>query len=268
MTLTTDIGPAYAAQMKAVLYRMVPDARIVDLSHDVRAHAIAEAAFLLRHMASGFPAGSVHVAVIDPGVGGRRRPIAVRCRDGTLLVGPDNGVLVPLANHLGAPEAFALRRERFAECSRVGATFDGRDLFAPAAARLASGAAPESLGSRGDFAPFELPVPDRRATSVVGAILHVDRFGNLITNVPSSDDLGGATTLRLRTGRSRSERLVRARVYEELPRGRLGILPSSFGSWEFALREARAERRLRLRVGGRFRMDWRSPSAGPRGDRK
>ena len=101
VTLTTDVGAAYAAQMKGVLARALPPGTVVDLVLDLRPHAIEEAAFLLRHMAPTFPPGTVHVAVVDPGVGGRRAPIAVACREGSFLVGPDNGVLGPLAEVLG-----------------------------------------------------------------------------------------------------------------------------------------------------------------------
>src|SRR5690242_1156568 len=108
VTLTTDLGWAYAAQMKGVLSRLLPPAQIVDVDHELPAHGISEAAFVIRQVAPTLPSGTVHVVVVDPGVGGRRAPVAVRLRDGTSLVGPDNGVLSPLAEEVGIVETVKL----------------------------------------------------------------------------------------------------------------------------------------------------------------
>ena len=248
VTLTTDLGSAYAAQMKAVLYRALPPGHVVDIAHDLPAHGIDEASFLLRHIGAAFPAGTVHVAVVDPGVGGSRAPVAVRCRDGTFLVGPDNGLLYPLAHHLGIAGVVRLDPGRVRPGGTVSATFEGRDVFAPAAARLATGTRLPSLGRPHSLTAHPLPTPTRSGGWARGTVLHVDRFGNAITNLPTAwfPDTGGR--VRLRLGR-RSLTLPRRRTYSELSRGALGILGSSFGTLEVSAREARAADRLRLAVG-------------------
>jgi S-adenosyl-L-methionine hydrolase (adenosine-forming) len=248
VTLTSDLGAAYSAQVKAVLSRSVAPGRIVELTHDLPRHAVAEAAFLLRAMGRGFPAGSVHLAIVDPGVGGRRAPIAVACADGSRLVGPDNGVLWPLAEALGRPTAFRIDVARSAARDRVGTTFDGRDLFAPAAARLANGEAPARLGDRIRPVRFRLPRPGRVAGGIRGEVLHVDRFGNLITNLPSDVVPPGSSRVEVTVGRARRT-VPWTRSYEALGRGRLGALGSSFGTIEVAVAEGSAARRLGAAVG-------------------
>lgn len=263
VTLTSDLGSVYAAQMKAVLARRLPPGCIVDLSHELPAHRIAEAAFLLRAMAVAFPAGTVHVAVVDPGVGGRRAPIAIQCRDGSRLVGPDNGVLAPLAEALGGPRAWRIE-PRLGAAPRVGATFDGRDLFAPAAARLALGAATSSLGPPHPFHPLALPSAKRGPEGARGEIVHIDRFGNLITNIPSGWVPPRARRLGVRWGASRARTLPWESAYERLAPNALGAVASSFGSVEIARREGRASRVPGSRVGTAIEIRWpEMPSRRP-----
>jgi S-adenosyl-L-methionine hydrolase (adenosine-forming) len=257
VTLATDIGSAYAAQMKAVLARAEPPLSVVDLAHDLTPHAIGEAAFLVRAMAQGFPPGTVHVVVVDPGVGGRRAPIAVATPDGSVLVGPDNGVLMPLAAALGGGPAFRLRPERWTPHRRVGTTFDGRDVFAPAAARIALGQSAAELGSPLRPRRFELPEPVRTAHGARGEVLHRDRFGNLISNVPTEWVPDGTRRLTVRRAGANARVVPFVRAYETLGRGRLGVLGSSFGLLEVAVGEGDAARRLRAAVGTRLAVAWR-----------
>jgi S-adenosyl-L-methionine hydrolase (adenosine-forming) len=264
VTLTTDIGSAYAAQMKAVLARRLPPGTVVDLAHDLRPHAVGEGAFLLRAMASGFPAGTVHVAVIDPGVGGRRAPIAIACGEGSVLVGPDNGVLLPLAEALGRPRAYRIEAKKWADRSRVGATFDGRDLFAPAAAFLAEGGAPARMGPPIRPHRYSVPEPHALREGARGEVVHEDRFGNLVSNVPTEWIPPGVRRLDLTVGRAAARRVPFARTYEELGRGQLGCLGSSFGLVEAAVAEGSAGHRLRATVGDPVRLRWRSPTAPAR----
>jgi len=267
VTLASDVGAAYAAQMKAALIRDgVPPSRIVDLAHDLPAHGIREGAFLLREMARSFPPFCVHVAVVDPGVGGRRRAIVIETRRGPFLVGPDNGVLAPLADELGARRAFALGAGPRRSVDRVGTTFDGRDLFAPAAALLARGVRPSALGPPVTPTSLALPRPARTADGARGEVLHVDRFGNLITNVPSAWVGPGTVSLGVALGRSRARRVPWATSYESLGRGTVGALGSSFGLVELAVGEGRASDRLRAGVGARVRLRWRRRRA-PRGEK-
>ena len=256
VTLTTDLGEAYAAQMKAVLYRRLPAGSVVDLSHSLPAHGVPEAAFLLLHMARRFPPGTVHVAVVDPGVGGPRAPLGIATADGSVLVGPDNGLLWPLAAALGNPRAVRLNPARIVPEGAVSPTFEGRDLFAPAAALVASGSSLEFLGTPHEPQRYQIPPAEIKPRSAEGVVLHIDRFGNIITNIPSPAGPTEGVPLVARIGRGRGHRGTRRRAYVELPLGRWGVLPSSFGYLELAARENSAARRFGARVGDRVRFSW------------
>jgi len=256
VTLTSDLGWAYAAQVKGALLRACPTVPLVDLTHELPRHRISEAAFVLRAMASSFPPGTIHVAVVDPGVGGQRAPIAIRCAEGSVLVGPDNGVLAPLAQTLGRPRAYRLDPRRIEPRGRVGTTFDGRDLFAPAAARIARGEPLESLGTPSPFQDRRLPTAVRTAGRATGEVVHVDHFGNLISNVPSGWIPARATALSVSVGHRRTVRVPWVRSYESLGRGRLGTLGSSFGAAEVAVAEGSAATRLRARSGSPLEFRW------------
>ena len=248
--------------MKAALIRGgVRPGQLVDLAHDLPAHGVQEGAFLFREMARAFPRTSVHVAVVDPGVGGARRPIVVETRAGPLLVGPDNGLLMPLAAELGTRGVYRIDRAKLPGPQRVGTTFDARDLFAPMAARLATGARASTLGPPVTPLPLALPIPLRTRDGARGEVLHVDRFGNLITNVPSRWVGPKVERLRLSSERRplRSVRWVTS--YESLGRGNLGVLGSSFGLLEVAVGQGRATDRLRVAVGASVELRWRRPSA-------
>lgn len=265
ITLTTDIGWAYAAQMKGVLLRGSPSARIVDITHAVSNHSVLEGAFLLRYSAAQFPPGSIHVCVVDPGVGSARKALIVRSRDGSLMVGPDNGVLMPLARYLGDPEAFQIQRERVVGRGAVSATFEGRDLFAPTAALLSMGHPPEELGTPTKPLSFQLPQPHSGPGSAEVSVLHIDTFGNVITNLPFDefvDKIGPFGTHALVQEGARQLRATVARTYGDLAEGCLGILGSSFGLAEIAIGHGRADQVLSIRLGARLHLkpseqDWR-----------
>ena len=256
ITLTSDLGSAYAAQMKAVLAHGTVPGTVVDLAHDLRPHAVGEAAFVLRAMALGFPAGTVHVAVVDPGVGGRRAPIAIECADGSTLVGPDNGVLMPLAVALGRPRSYRIDRARLEVAPRVGTTFDGRDLFAPAAVLLAGGTHASELGTRIRPQPYAIPAARKTRGGGHGEVLHADRFGNLVTNLPSEWLPAGTRRVEVRFGRGPVRTLPVGQSYEELGRGHAGLLASSFGSLEVGVAEGNAARRFGARAGLPVHVRW------------
>jgi S-adenosyl-L-methionine hydrolase (adenosine-forming) len=256
VTLSSDVGSAYAAQMKAVLAHSLDPGRVVDLSHDLPAHAVEEAAFVVRAMAAGFPPGTIHVVVVDPGVGGRRVPVVVECRDGSRLVGPDNGVLYPLAQLLGVGPAYRIEAGRLRARRRVGTTFDGRDVFAPAAVRLAEGQRPADLGPPSDLRILSLPEARKRDGGAEGNVVHVDHFGNLITNVPTDWVPARTSYVGVRVGSRRNHRLPWATSYESVGGGRAGALGSSFGTVEVAVSRGRAVARFRARVGTALRFQW------------
>ncbi|HEV8574907.1 MAG TPA: SAM-dependent chlorinase/fluorinase [Dehalococcoidia bacterium] len=200
ITLTTDFGltDPYVASMKGAIYTINPEATIVDISHDIAAHRIEQATFVLGCAAPYFPKGSIHVAVVDPDVGTDRRALAIVTED-DIYVGPDNGVL-SCALPDGAREAagnttgtvrlpkgmraFELTKSRFHR-TRVSATFHGRDVFAPVAARLSLGVSLSELGPEtGEIVAFR-PIrgEDAEGGGLRGHVVHIDRFGNAVTSI-------------------------------------------------------------------------------------
>ena len=188
ITLTTDFGTGdhEAGVLKGVIWKIAPNVQIADLSHDITPHDILEAALLLWRTARYFPDGSIHVAVIDPGVGTSRRGIAARLGS-QYFVGPDNGLLSLLMSrvernneefsivHLDQPKYWL---------PDVSNVFHGRDIFAPIAAHLASGIPLSSLGtSINDPVRIEIPLPTRISNGWLGQVIHIDHFGNLTTNL-------------------------------------------------------------------------------------
>ena len=245
VTLTTDFGTrdSYVAAMKGVILGIAREARLVDVSHEVAAHDVTEGALALEAAAPFFPAGTVHLAVVDPGVGTERRGLAV-VTDAARFVGPDNGLFTPFlegrnwrAFELTAPD-YRLRA--------VSRTFHGRDVFAPAAAHLAVGLAPERLGP-----PVDDPVRLHWSTvreahgAVAGTVLHVDRFGNLVTSIRAEAfESFGAISVRI-AGRA----LPFVGTYGELMPAQAGALVGGSGRLEIAVREGSAAARLRARRG-------------------
>lgn len=232
VTLTTDFGTAdsYAAEMKGRILAACPGAAIVDITHEVPPHDVECGAYHLARAARAFPAGTVHLAVVDPGVGGPRRALVVRTPDAD-LVGPDNGLLGPF---LAGAEIREIQASRLVDRA-PSSTFHGRDLFAPAAARLASGEDLRAFTSKA-AEPVRLP-----RSSATPRVLHIDRFGNCITNLaPSSLDPDGGWLLR--AGSHEIRKLVE--TYSEAPENEAVLLPGSGGFLEIALREDSASRRL------------------------
>ncbi len=257
VTLTTDIGWAYAAQMKGVLHTLCPGIRVVDLTHEIPPQAVEEAAFLLEHMASRYPAGVVHVAVVDPGVGSERQPLLIETPGGGALLGPDNGVLWPLSDRLGRVGVYRLDRSKVSPEGPASATFDGRDLFAPAAAHVARGVEPRRLGSPTEARTLSLVdetlLPDGGAE---GRVLHVDVFGNVITSLGPRGLPKGLKARLERPGTPQSPALPLrvVRTYAELSLGEFGLLLSSFDRLELSLRNGHAARALGLKAGDRVRV--------------
>ena len=184
VTFTTDFGSRdfYAAAMKGVVLSIRPGAVLVDVSHDIPPGAVREAARTLAQAVPCFPPGTVHAAVVDPGVGTDRRAIAAEA-GGQLFVGPDNGLLWPLLAQDPGRRVVHLTDARFFR-RIVSRTFHGRDLFAPVAAHLASGRDPDEMGVRiDDPVVLEEDRPRKENGVLVGEVTRVDRFGNLVTNI-------------------------------------------------------------------------------------
>ncbi|MGH7474766.1 MAG: SAM hydrolase/SAM-dependent halogenase family protein [Longimicrobiales bacterium] len=186
ITLLTDFGTAdaYTAAIKGVIASIAPDASIDDAGHELEPGAIMAAAWALRRFWRLYPAGTVHLVVVDPGVGSERRALAARADD-RLFVAPDNGVLSHVAADAAAFDCVAIENQAYLRAHR-SATFHGRDVFAPAAAHLACGVELDRLGPPVDNPLLLLwPEPARAAQGADGEVVHVDRFGNLTSNIPA-----------------------------------------------------------------------------------
>ena len=246
ITLTTDFGlrDPYVAEMKAAILGITRAVHIVDVTHEVQRHDVVEGALALEAAAPHFPPGTVHLAVVDPGVGTARRGLAV-ATDGALFVGPDNGLFTPFLEP-GTWEAVELSAEEFRRPT-VSRTFHGRDVFAPAAAHLARGLPLGRLGPRVTD-PVRLTWPEVRSVSgtIAGAVVHVDRFGNLVTSIHASaiEALGVDVAVRI-AGRS----LPLVGTYGDLAPGGVGAVVGSSNRLEIAVREGSAAVRLRARRG-------------------
>ena len=193
ITLLTDFGTAdyFVGAMKGVILSLSPQARVVDLTHHIPPQDIASAAFTLAAVYQSFPAGTIHVAVVDPGVGSSRRPI-LTVADTQFFVGPDNGIFSYIFDRVPDAQVFQLTSEQYFQYP-LSATFHGRDIFAPVAAALANGVQPAKLGKRIND-PVSLPslAPERLAQGGLrGRILHIDHFGNCVTNITQEELLAG-----------------------------------------------------------------------------
>lgn len=246
IALLTDFGVSdhYVGVMKGVIAGVCPSAHLIDITHDIPRQDIRTGAFELGASWRFFPTGTIFVAVVDPGVGTSRRAVAARAGDRT-FVAPDNGLLdLVLAEH-PATQTAELTHPRYAR-ARVSATFHGRDKFAPAAAWLAQGTPIEALGDPVDLrVRLPWPVPEVTATLVTGEVQHVDRFGNLITNIhrriwPAVVDIDGVCV-------AGQGPMTLVRTYGESASGELVAL---FGSSEWLeVAEVEGSAAARLGVG-------------------
>ncbi len=241
ITLTTDFGHKgpFVATMKGVMLSRFATARIVDLSHETDVHFPAEAGFWLSHAYRYFPAGSVHVAVVDPGVGTQRDIIAT-LYDGHAFVAPDNGLLAPIAERSGA-HTYKIDLATLApriQLDAISATFHGRDIFAPIGAELAAGRIqPSELGPVADsVVPSWIEEPLVSDGRITGKVVAVDNFGNLITNIEASLLPAGRSCSVKAGGRSFALR----RTYGDVTPGEYLALINSFGVLELARAESSA----------------------------
>jgi S-adenosylmethionine hydrolase len=248
ITLTSDFGTrdAYVGAMKGVICSILPTCRIVDITHEIRPQKVLEAALLLEAAYPWFPPGTVHVVVVDPGVGTRRRPLAVEAA-GQLFVGPDNGVLTAPVTREGA-QVHQIAETAY-ELPQRSDTFHGRDVFAPAAGHLASGVEAERLGPAvADPVVLQLPRPRIETESIQGEVLRIDRFGNAISNIPRALlHRIGPGPYEVRVGH-RSVGNLRRR-YQDVAEGELLALTGGTGRIEVAVNGGSATEALGLKVG-------------------
>ena len=188
VTFLSDFGlqDDFVGTCHGVIKRIAPEVQIIDVTHGIPPQQVLQGALVLASTLPYMPVG-VHLAVVDPGVGSSRRPLALRDREGRYFVGPDNGLLVPAADLAGIETAHELANPEYA-LDTISRTFHGRDLFAPVAGHLAAGVPLERLGPplARLSVPFVLPPPRHEAGRLSGEVLHVDTYGNLVTNLPAS----------------------------------------------------------------------------------
>lgn len=188
ISLTTDFGDLYPAAMKAVILGINPDVRIIDVTHSVQQAGIREGAFALYSLVPYFPQGTVHIGVVDPGVGTSRRALAVKAGSAgkeQLFVGPDNGLLIPAARRLGEMEVYEITNPELMLKTGISATFHGRDIFAPVGAHLSKDTSIEAVGQKvSDFVDLDFGNLGIDGPFIIGEVIFADGFGNIITNVP------------------------------------------------------------------------------------
>lgn len=250
ITFTTDFGHTdpFVGVMKGVALGIAPSVALVDLVHQIEPQNILQAACVLQASYSYFPKKTVHLAVVDPGVGSARRPIAVQTRDYT-FVAPDNGIL-SFVFHDESCRVYELTKPEYF-LAPVSATFHGRDIFAPAAAWIAKGTRLSAMGKKiDDPVVLDLPQPSLQGGALKGEIIYIDRFGNLTSNISAEvlrRNFPHAEAFQVKIGSGRIAGL--ADCYSQCQKGEMGCILNSWDRLEIFRREGSAARRLKTRIG-------------------
>lgn len=245
ITITTDFGyiDSYIAQMKGVILSINPDARIVDISHSIPSGDILSGSFCLAGAYRYFPAGTIHLAVVDPGVGTERPGLIVDTGE-YFFVGPDNGIFTLPLEKEEIKEIYVIDNRKFKFTSN---TFHGRDIFAPVCAELSCGTSPREFGVRLQdkrIMRIKIPEPVIKKNVINGCIIHIDNFGNLITNIDAGLIKGKSVMVEVK-GRKISGI---AKTYGEKKAGTLLTVINSFGLLEIAVNRGSAQKRLRAEL--------------------
>jgi S-adenosylmethionine hydrolase len=260
ITFLTDFGlqDDFVGTCHGVMACIAPEARVIDITHGIPPQAILQGALVLRSTIKYMPVG-VHLAVVDPGVGGHRRAVAVRTFDGRLFVGPDNGLLMLAADELGVETAHELASVDY-RLPDVSRTFHARDVFAPAAAHLAAGVAIDRLGpavDAADLVRIEVPSPSVGKSQISATVVGVDRFGNVATNMTSDHvtGLGFARGDRVEV-RLTFERYyaIVADTFADADAGELILYEDSYGLVTLAISNGNAARLTGVGVGDELRI--------------
>ncbi len=254
ITLTTDFGTddPFVGIMKGVILSIHPRAKIIDLTHGIEPQNVLQAALVLKAAISYFPKKTVHVAVVDPGVGGQRRPLTIQSGSQT-FVGPDNGIFTAVLN--SKSRCIELTQKKFF-LKNVSATFHGRDVFAPVAAWIAKGTPLKSLGRPvKDPKTLRLPQATWNGTVLAGEVIYIDRFGNATTNISRemiSQHCPHFQKLTVKLGRTVIRSL--ATHYSEVSPGKAGAIINSWDALEIFKREGHAAHSLKLKPGSNIQV--------------
>ncbi len=243
--MLTDFGyrDHYVGAMKGVIAGIAPDARIIDITHGIAPQSVTSGALALAQSWRYFPKRTIFLAVVDPGVGTARLPIAIETHAGARFVGPDNGVLYLAAKEAGIKRLVELRAPKY-RLPEVSSTFHGRDVFAPAAAWLSSGTRITVLGpTLKQMTQLTIPSPEHRARTLMGEVIYVDGFGNLVTNLDRAalEEFAAsfrATSLLVRIDKGASMEIFQA--YGDVPSGAPLAILGSFELLEIAVRDGSA----------------------------
>jgi len=253
ITLLSDFGlrDPYVAEMKAIILTICPEARVVDISHSINKFDIRMGAFVLASAAGYFPKGTVHIGVVDPGVGTPRRAILAETKH-ALYVGPDNGLLMLAAREDETRHVYSIVNPKLI-LPAVSSTFHGRDVFAPVAAHLARGTSPMDFGPEiHDYVVPHFAAPLTQAEKVMGEVLYIDDFGNIITNIAGSDwkKAGFKPKERLSIRlRKKSFKASSCSAYEEVAPKSLLVLFGSRDFVEIAVNQGSAAKTLGVKIG-------------------
>ncbi len=250
ITLLTDFGTKdhYVASMKGVILSINPRVTLIDITHEVHPHDIQEGAFILANSYSCFPKGTIHLSVVDPGVGGIRNPILLVTQK-YFFVGPDNGLFTLISQREKVKQAVVLTNKKYF-LLEVSSSFHGRDLFAPVAAHLSTGVAPSTFGERTDhWVELALGKPELRGDRLIGEVIHIDTFGNLVSNIDEKTlfRFMKDRPLVIHAGRKIIHGLKKR--YEEEEKGKPIAILGSGGFLEISIREGSAQEFLKFKRG-------------------
>jgi S-adenosyl-L-methionine hydrolase (adenosine-forming) len=265
ITFLTDFGlqDDFVGTCHGVIKRIAPDVQVIDITHGIPPRAIVQGALVLANTVPYMPVG-VHLAVVDPGVGGPRRALALRDTEGRAYVGPDNGLLLPAAERGGIAEAHEIVNPEYA-LSPVSRTFHGRDIFSPAAAHVANGLALAELGppiDPGALVRLELPQAEVRTNRIGASILYVDAFGNMQLNLTREHleqaDVQPGARLELELAGQRYYAIA-ARTFSDARTGDLILYEDSYGNVAVAMNRGNAAEMLSARAGQGLRIYLDAP---------
>jgi S-adenosylmethionine hydrolase len=247
ITLTTDFGTkdGYVGAVKGVIKRINPEVEIGDITHDIKPFNVLGAAFVLNNFYRYFPKNTIHLLVVDPGVGSGRNPLLIKSED-FFFVGPDNGVFSLIYHNERITDIIVLSNRKYF-LAGLSTTFHARDIFAPVAAYLSLGVDIREFGATArECVKLILPQPNFTKKGIVGEIIHIDNFGNLITNI-GAEVLENKSIAKIVVGKREIKRI--AQSYFDIPKKELGLVMGSLGFIEIATNQENAQKLSKGRIG-------------------